>query len=213
MIELRGVTISNGGFTLRGMEFAVPRGAYAVLMGPTGCGKTTLLEAICGLKRVVAGTVGIGGRDVTRLRPSERDIGLVPQDAALFSTMSVRDNIGFALRVRGAPRRDIDARVESLAASLGISHLLARGTAGLSGGEAQRVALGRALAANPAALCLDEPLNALDAETKTEMIALLRSVPRSTGVTVLHVTHDEDEAGRLADVRFRFDKGAIVRQG
>lgn len=211
MIELRGVSIVNGGFTLRDLDLAVPRGAYAVLMGPTGCGKTTLLEAVCGLKRVTAGSVSVGGRDVTRLRPAERGIGLVPQDAALFSTMSVRENIGFALRVRGTPRARIDARVDSLAGSLGITHLLARATSGLSGGEAQRVALGRALAADPVALCLDEPLNALDAGTKADMIDLLRAVQRGTGVTALHVTHDEVEAAKLADLCFRFENGAIRR--
>ena len=170
-----------------------------MLMGGTGQGKTTILEAICGLKQVLGGGVHLMGRDVTRLKPAERGIGYVPQDRALFQTMTVREHLAFALEVRRWNRADIGERVRELAELLGLQPLLDRKPPGLSGGEAQRVALGRALAFRPGVLCLDEPLSALDDDTREEMCALLESVRERTGVTTLHVTHHGGEAGRLAD--------------
>ncbi|MCX5661127.1 MAG: ABC transporter ATP-binding protein [Planctomycetota bacterium] len=210
MIEIQNLSLRNGSFALDGISLAVPAHRFAVLMGATGCGKTTLLEAICGLKTVASGAIHLAGRDVTRLRPAERGVGYVPQDAALFATMSVAENLGFALRVRRWPATEIRQRVDSLAQELGIAHLLDRRPLGLSGGEAQRVALGRALAARPAVLCLDEPLNALDADTRQEMVDLLKRVQASTGVTALHVTHDRAEAKQLGDVLFQFSEGKVT---
>lgn len=209
MIHVEGLCIRAGGFLLDGVSFEVPAGAYAVLMGRTGSGKTTLLEAICGLRRVDAGRVRLGDRDVTDLKPAARGIGYVPQDRALFQTMTVRDHLAFALEIRKEPARAVADRVEELAELLGLRALLARKPQGLSGGEAQRVALGRALAFRPAVLCLDEPLTALDDETKLEMCDLLASVRKRTGVTALHVTHGMEEARRLADKVLVLEKGRV----
>jgi ABC-type sugar transport system ATPase subunit len=211
MIAVRELCLRAGSFALDGVSFTVASGQYAVLMGKTGSGKTTLLEAVCGLKPVRAGSVALLGRDVTRLPPAQRGIGYVPQDLALFPTHTVREHLAFAPSVRGWPRPEIDKRVAELAELLGIGALLGRRPAGLSGGEAQRVALGRALAFRPRVLLLDEPLGALDDETRADLIALLRSVQRLTGVTALHVTHSLDEAKKLAD-RLLLLKNGVVEE-
>jgi ABC-type sugar transport system ATPase subunit len=212
VIRLEDVTIRAGAFSLAGVSLNVPAGRYAVLMGQTGCGKTTLLEAICGLRRLHSGRITLGGRDVTTLKVAQRGIGYVPQDRALFPTMSVREHLAFALTIRKWDRPAIQARVTQLAEMLAIAPLLDRGVTSLSGGEAQRVALGRALAHRPSVLLLDEPLSALDEETRTQMTDLLRSVQSETGVTVLHVTHSAREAERLAQQLFILDKGALREQ-
>jgi ABC-type sugar transport system ATPase subunit len=182
-----------------------------MLMGKTGCGKTTLLEAICGLKRPWQGQVCLMGQEVTRLKPAMRGIGYVPQDGALFPSMSVREHLAFALSVRGWPRDATTKRVKELSGLLGLETLLERRPAGLSGGEAQRVALGRALANYPKTLCLDEPLSALDEESRSEMCDVLLRVREHTGVTVLHVTHSLEEARRLGDIVFLLRNGLIER--
>jgi molybdate/tungstate transport system ATP-binding protein len=199
VIVVDNLSVRLGSFALDGISFEVAEGEYAVLMGKTGSGKTTILEAVCGLRPVAGGRIRLGGIDVTRLKPRQRGIGYVPQDAALFSTMTVREHLGFALVVRKRPHRAVHQRVEELAELLSIEHILDRRPQGLSGGEAQRVSLGRALAFSPGILCLDEPLSALDEATRDEMYALLRTVRAQTGVTVLHVTHSLHEAERLGD--------------
>ncbi len=212
MISLAGITIRQGLFCLHNIALTVPAGRYGVLTGRTGSGKTTILETICGLRRVYAGTVRLLDRDVTRMRPADRGIGYVPQDLALFTAQSVRDHLAFALVVRGRPKAEIDARVRELSSLLGIAHLLDRRPRGLSGGEAQRVALGRALAMHPPVLLLDEPFSALDDETREEMYDLLRIVRAAMPVTILHVTHNRDEAARLGECLFEFRHGRIVRK-
>jgi ABC-type sugar transport system ATPase subunit len=184
-------------------------GEYAVLMGRTGCGKTSLLEAICGLRPVRGGRILCHGVDVTHWDPADRQVGYVPQDLALFPTLSVREHLEFALRVRRMPAAQRQARVSEMAELLGIAALLERGIQGLSGGEAQRVALGRALAFQPAVLLLDEPLSALDEGTRGDMYALLRRLRERTGVTTLHVTHNRDEAEALADRLFVLEDGRL----
>jgi molybdate/tungstate transport system ATP-binding protein len=209
MISVEQLEVRAGAFGLAEISFDVPTGGYAVLMGRTGAGKTTLLETLCGLKRARAGAIRLMGRDVTGLPPAGRGIGYVPQDRALFRTMTVREHLAFAPRLRRWPRAQIDERVAGLASLLGLDQLLDRKPAGLSGGEAQRVALGRALAARPGVLCLDEPLSALDDETRDEMIALLRTVRQQTGVTTLHVTHHHEEAEMLADLVLELKDGRV----
>ena len=209
MIAVDHLTVRVGGFALEDIGFDVPTGEYAVLMGRTGAGKTTLLEALCGLKAVAGGTIRLNGRDVTRLKPAERGIGYVPQDRALFQTMTVREHLAFALTIRKAGRQVIQQSVAELSRLLGIEHLLERRPPGLSGGEAQRVALGRALSARPGVLCLDEPLSALDDETRQEIYELLEHVRQSTRVTILHVTHNLEEAERLADRIFLLRDGKV----
>lgn len=209
MIAVEGLCVRAGAFLLEDIRFEVPEGGYGVLMGRTGCGKTTLLETLCGLRRAEAGRIVLGGRDVTGLPPAERGVGYVPQDRALFSTFTVREHLAFALRLRGRPEAEIERRVAELAGRLGLKGLLDRRPAGLSGGEAQRVALGRALAPAPRILILDEPLTALDEETREEMFALLEDVRRGMGVTTLHVTHSREEALRLGDRLFAMEAGRL----
>ncbi len=209
MIAVDNLSLRAGAFVADGLYLDVPAGQYAVLMGKTGSGKTTLLEAIAGLKAVRSGRVLLGGRDVTRLAPADRGVGYLPQDLALFPTMTVREHLAFAPTVRRWGRADVARRVAELAEFLGIIPLLERLPARLSGGEAQRVALGRALSFRPRVLLLDEPLSALDDETRQEMYAVLRDVQRRTGVTALHVTHNLSEARALADVLFRLKDGKI----
>jgi molybdate/tungstate transport system ATP-binding protein len=199
MIDIENLHARAGDFALRDISLSVPRGSYSVLMGKTGSGKTTVLECVCGLRPIVSGSVRLAGRDVTALRPAARGVGYVPQDGALFPTMTVRRHLGFALEIRRRPRRDIEARVKNLADWLGIAHLLDRKPPGLSGGEQQRVALGRALSFGPAVLLLDEPFSALDDETRDEMYAVIESLRDRSPFTALHVTHNRAEASRLGD--------------
>lgn len=209
MIELREVCIQAGQFELKDVSFQVAAGEYAVLMGRTGRGKTTILESVCGLRSVQSGRVLIHETDVTNWSPADREIGYVPQDLALFPHHTVRQHLEFALRLRRytvARRRE---RVEQLAGELGIEHLLQRSIRGLSGGESQRVALGRALSFRPSILLLDEPLSALDESTRQEMQQLLKQIKLRSGVTILHVTHSREEAAALADRQLSLDDGRI----
>jgi len=199
VISVENLSLRVGAFRLKNVSFEIGQGEYGILMGRTGCGKTTVLESICGLRSIVGGRILLMGRDVTYRKPAERCIGFVPQEGALFPTMNVRDHLAFALTVRKWKRGTIDDRVEELSNLLGIAGLLKRMPAGLSGGERQRVALGRALAPRPGVLCLDEPLSALDEQTREEMYSLLKSVRDATGVTTLHITHSRSEALRLGD--------------
>jgi molybdate/tungstate transport system ATP-binding protein len=209
MISLCDLAITQGAFSLHGVSLEIATGQYAVLMGKTGSGKTTLLEAICGLRPQTAGRVVLAGRDVTHWKPAARGVGYVPQDASLFSTLSLRDHLAFALVVRRWSRAAIQRRVAELAQLLGLERLLDRRPQGLSGGEAQRVALGRALAMRPSVLLFDEPLSALDDDTRGEMYQLLRAVRQQTAVTVLHVTHNRAEAQCLADRMFELRDGVV----
>ncbi|MBM4000543.1 MAG: ATP-binding cassette domain-containing protein [Planctomycetes bacterium] len=211
MIELRNVTIQSGGFRLRDVHVVIPTGTYSVLMGGTGQGKTTILEAICGLRKVAKGEVFLQGADVTRWKPARRGVGYVPQDLALFPSMTVREHFEFALRLRRVSRVERARRVAELADVLGVERLLERSIRGLSGGESQRVALGRALSFSPRVLLLDEPLNALDESTRDRLCDLLERIQRSEELTVLHVTHSRDEARRLAG-RLLVIEGHQVRE-
>jgi ABC-type sugar transport system ATPase subunit len=203
MIEVQGLTVRQGAFTLPEVSFRIEGGQYAVLMGKSGSGKTTILEAICGLRRIAGGKIRIDDVDVTDWSPADRNVGYMPQDLALFPTLNVRENLEFALGIRWISLKERDKKIAFLANMLGLDHLLKRRVQGLSGGEAQRVALGRALSFDPSALLLDEPLSALDAATRTASQKLLKDINRQTGVTVLHVTHSQDEADALADVCIR----------
>ena len=212
MIEVQGLELRQGSFHFSKISFSIASGKYAVLMGRTGVGKTSLVEAVCGLRPLNAGTIRLCGADVTNSTPGERGVGYVPQDRALFNTMTVCEHLGFALAIRRWPKEEVAQRVKELAGLLGLQRLLERKPFDLSGGEAQRVALGRALAARPSVLCLDEPLSALDDQTREEMYLLLDAVQQTTGVTTLHVTHHRAEAERLGDVILLLKDGAIQCQ-
>ncbi|MEN9555755.1 MAG: Sulfate/thiosulfate import ATP-binding protein CysA [Planctomycetota bacterium] len=205
MIELQNVTLRIGSWQIRDLSFQVKGGEYAVLMGRTGIGKTSILESICGLRRVAAGRILIQSVDVTSWSPADRKVGYMPQDLALFPTMTVRQHLEFAPRIRGLAGKTIRERIAQLAERLEISPLLDRGIRGLSGGESQRVALGRALAAEPLVLLLDEPLSALDESTRIAAQKLLKRLNQEMGITVLHITHSREEAAALADTCLELD--------
>jgi len=210
MIQLEQLTWKVSGRTiLESVSVAIPANTYAVLMGSTGCGKTTLLEILCGLRQPTSGRVLLDGVDVTDLEPRERGIGYVPQDLALFPGLRVREQIGFAPKLRGLPSADIESRVNLLAEQFGIAHLLNRLPDMLSGGEKQRVALARALAAQPKLLLLDEPLSALDESMRAEAVALLQRVQQEHSLTVLHVTHSSSEAAALGTLHLRMVAGRL----
>jgi multiple sugar transport system ATP-binding protein len=182
-------------------------GEFMVLVGPSGCGKSTLLRVIAGLEKVSAGTVSIGGQDVTTADPPDRDIAMVFQSYALYPHMTVRQNLAFGLRQRRAPREEIDRRVTEMARMLGLEELMARKPAALSGGQRQRVAIGRALVREPRAFLLDEPLSNLDAKLRTSMRSELARLHERLGVTTVYVTHDQIEAMTLGE------RVAVLRDG
>lgn len=214
MIRLEHIQWRATAFGLDDISFTVPAGRYAVLMGKTGTGKTTLLEIICGLRTPVQGAVWLGERDVTKDVPGDRGLGYVPQDGALFPTMKVWDQIAFGLMRRCKDRRAEGPRirrvVDDLAQEIGIAHLLERKPQGLSGGEKQRVALARALALRPKVLLLDEPLASVDEDTQDDLIALLKRTQREHAITVLHVTHSRREAAALGETRLRLENGKVL---
>jgi len=210
MIRVEGLLIRAGGFQLGPICFELSHGEYGVLMGKTGSGKTTLLESLCGLRPLEKGAVKLATKDITNIRPAERGIGYVPQDGALFPKMTVWENLAFPLVIRKWSKNQIAERTAEIATMLEINTLLARYPARLSGGEIQRVALGRALSFQPQLLLLDEPLSALDELTRRAMNQVLKSIQAKTGVTTLHVTHNREEAEYLGDVLFQLQNGQIV---
>lgn len=209
MIQVDNLHIEQGAFVLEDISFTVPTGGYAVMTGKSGSGKTTILEAVCGLRRLKQGRIQLGDQDVTDLRPAERMIGYAPQDGALFPNYRVGEQLAFAMIVRKLDARSIAERVEEIADLLGIDHLLNRYPDNLSGGEKQRVSLGRILALKPRALCLDEPLSALDTDTHEEICHLLRTTIKQQRITTLHITHNKAEADMLADTAFHLKDGRV----
>ena len=199
MIVGSSIHIEQGNFKLKDLSFSIETGEYACLIGQTGTGKTTILEAICGLKSVKGGVFNLDGKDITNLKPSERHVGFVPQDGALFETMTVSENISFALKIRKWSHADRVKRAEELADLLSIGHLLGRKPENLSGGEKQRVALGRALSFYPKIICLDEPMSALDDQTKMDLYGLINDIRKELTLTALHITHNIEEVEQLAD--------------
>jgi len=213
MIRTEQLSFRIGDFQLRSFSLEVARGAYFVLLGPPGSGKTIFLECLCGLRRIGSGRVFIDGRDVTGLEPRARGIGYVPQDYALFPHLSVERNIAFGLRARRHSFDEIGARVTQTAEMLGISRLLKRNVTGLSGGEKQRTALARALIMEPKVLLLDEPVCALDESTRQSVCALLHRVQHKLGLTVIHVSHNLEEAFSVADRAAILNEGALQQVG
>jgi len=208
-IELEGVTkvFSGGVAAVDDVTLTVEDGEFLALVGPSGCGKSTLLRAVAGLEDVSSGRIVIGGRDVTDLAPRHRDIAMVFQSYALYPHMSVRQNLGYGLRVRRASKAEIRSRVDEVAELLGLSELLERRPAQLSGGQRQRVAMGRAIVRQPLAFLMDEPLSNLDAKLRVGMRASLAQLHQRLGVTTIYVTHDQVEAMTLGQ------RVAVMRDG
>jgi putative spermidine/putrescine transport system ATP-binding protein len=188
-------------------------GEFIALLGASGCGKTTLLRAICGFVPVAAGSIAVGGRDITRLPPDKRNIAMVFQSYALWPHMTVAQNIGYGLRVRGVGRSEIARRIAELLAMLRLEGLGERKVAALSGGQRQRVALGRALAVDPQILLLDEPLSNLDARIREEVRHEIKTLQQTLGITTVHVTHDRQEAMVMADRIAILDAGRVAQIG
>lgn len=212
-LKLREVHTTAGGFHLGDISLELAPGEYFVLLGPTGAGKTTLLETIASLRPLQRGEIRLGPTPLHLLPPEKRPCGFVYQDYALFPHLNVRQNIAFGLRVRRLPARQITQWVEEVATLLGITHLLKRRLAGLSGGKRQRVALARVLVLQPQVLLLDEPLSALDTATREELGPKLRQVHEVSGCLTIHVTHDFAEARYLADRVGIIDQGRLLQAG
>ena len=196
---------------LRRVDIHVAPGEFLILVGPSGCGKSTLLNIIAGLDDPTEGEVRIGGKNVVGMPPRDRDIAMVFQSYALYPTMSVADNIGFALEMRKMPKAERQKRIDEVAAMLQISHLLDRRPSQLSGGQRQRVAMGRALARQPQLFLSDEPLSNLDAKLRVEMRAEIKRLHQASGITSVYVTHDQVEAMTLGS-RIAVMKGGVVQQ-
>ncbi|SDX47901.1 putative spermidine/putrescine transport system ATP-binding protein [Albimonas donghaensis] len=211
-LSLEDLTLAYGGsVAVDRLNLAIRQGELIALLGPSGCGKTTTMRAIAGLLAPRSGTIRLDGKDITRVAPSRREVGLVFQSYALFPHLSVFENVAFGLRLRKEP--DLAARVAEGLATVGLSDFADRAPAALSGGQQQRVALARSLVMNPKVLLLDEPLSNLDARLRLEMRMELQRVQRETGVTMVFVTHDQAEALALADRIVVMRGGAIEQVG
>ena len=211
MLEIQNLSIRLGEFSLHDVTLTVQKGQYLCLAGPTGAGKTILLECIAGLHRPDHGLIRLHGHDVTSLPPEARCIGYVPQDYALFPHMTVFENIAYGLRERGLLKDEIAYKVRNAAETMQIAPLLDRSILHLSGGERQRTALARALVLNCELLILDESLSALDVITSKELSLQLADLHRRLGLTVIHVTHDFDEAFCLATHLGICDAGRLLQ--
>lgn len=213
-LELSNVVKCYGAHTpVDGISMTVGDGELAVVVGPSGCGKTTTLRLIAGLEDVSEGTIRLGQEIINHIPPRQRDVAVVFQNYSLYQHMSVSDNLGFGLKVRRTPKDEIKAKVEAIAEILQIQHLLNRNAAKLSGGEKQRVAIGRALVRNPRLFLLDEPLSNLDAKLRVEMRAEIKKIHREFKTTSLYVTHDQAEAMSLADRLIVMSQGRIIQEG
>lgn len=195
------------------VDLDVSQGEFISLLGPSGCGKTTILRMIAGFEVPTSGRIIVGGRDVTRLHPNQRKIGMVFQSYALFPNMNVSANIGFGLRVAGESRDAIAERVQAMLELIGLKGYEKRYPFELSGGQQQRVALARALAARPDMLLLDEPLSALDAKIRVSLRQEIKSIQRELGITTVFVTHDQEEALSISDRVVVMNAGRIEQVG
>jgi multiple sugar transport system ATP-binding protein len=201
----------DGTEAVSGLDLEIDDGEFVVFVGPSGCGKTSALRMIAGLEAITAGTVRIGGAVVNALPPKDRDVAMVFQNYALYPHMSAYDNMGFALKMRGVGKNEIDLRVRNAARALGLSEVLKKKPRTLSGGQRQRVAMGRAIVREPQAFLMDEPLSNLDAKLRVEMRAEIARIQRDLGVTTIYVTHDQTEAMTMGD-RVAVMRGGLLQQ-
>ncbi len=198
---------------VHGIDLDIAHGEFVALVGPSGCGKSTTLRMIAGLEEISGGTIEIGGRVVNGLPPRSRNISMVFQNYALYPHMSVRENLGFGLKIAGRSASEITARVAEASSILGLDALLDRLPANLSGGQRQRVAMGRAIVRNPDVFLFDEPLSNLDAKLRVQMRVEIKRLHQKVGTTVVYVTHDQIEAMTLADRIVVMRDGRIEQVG
>ena len=213
MIQVKNLSVDIGDFALRDINLSVETGEYFIILGPTGAGKTVLLESIAGLYPIKSGQIWLRGKEVTRFEPEKRNISIVYQDHVLFPHLSVAENIIFGLKLRRQSRQQLGETLDWLSDLLDIAHLLGRRPGTLSGGERQKVALARALSVRPELLLLDEPLSALDPETREGVQKELRRLHDRLKVTTIHVTHDFEEAIALGDRIAVLGEGHIKQVG
>jgi multiple sugar transport system ATP-binding protein len=213
-VLVRGVTKRFGSTrVIRGVDVRIEDGEFTVLVGPSGCGKTTLLRMIAGVEEITEGEILIAGRVVNRVAPKERDIAMVFQNYALYPHMTVRENMGFSLRLAGIQRAAVEQRVGQAAEILGLGELLDRYPRQLSGGQRQRVAMGRAIVRKPQVFLFDEPLSNLDAKLRVQMRTEIRQLHQRLGTTSIYVTHDQIEAMAMADNIVVMRDGAVEQTG
>ena len=199
-LKIENLQVDLKEFRLKGISFSLNKGEYLTIIGPTGAGKTILLESIIGFHEPLAGKITLAGKDITKNLPEERRMGIVYQDYALLPHFTIRNNIEYGLTKKfGKGNPSIPERVEKLSEALNISHLLERKPGTLSGGEQQRSAIARALAVEPQVLLMDEPLSALDPQTRKRTRRLLKKIISEAGITVIHITHDMEDAWVFAD--------------
>ena len=200
---------------LRDVSMTIPDGSFVVLLGPTGAGKTTTLRMVSGLDKPDRGRISIGGHDMTGMTPAQRDVAMVFQQYSLYPHLTVRQNLEFPLKspILRTPRAEIDRKVAEVAEVLQISHKLDNKATALSGGEMQRVSIGRALVRNPQVYLMDEPLSSLDAKLRSDLRIELKSIQAESGATLLYVTHDQIEAMTMATHVGVLDKGRLVQFG
>ncbi len=213
MIRVENLSNKWGEFELKKVSLEVKKGEYFVILGPTGAGKTLLLELIVGLYIPNEGKILIDGKDITYDVPEKRNLGFLYQDYSLFPHFSVKKNIEYGMKLRKVPKNEIDEKIKELSKMFKIQNLMDRDVMTLSGGEQQRVALARALAINPQVLLLDEPFSALDENTKAKLISDMKDLHRKEGITFIHVTHSQEEAILLADRIGIMMNGTIVQVG
>ncbi len=213
-VQIENVRKSYGAVPiLHGVSVDIDDGEFVILVGPSGCGKSTLLRMIAGLETITAGQIKIGDRVVNNLEPKERDIAMVFQNYALYPQMTVAQNMGFALEMRGVGRADIRKKVEEAAAILGLQPLLERKPAQLSGGQRQRVAMGRAIVRDPKVFLFDEPLSNLDAKLRVQRRAEIKALQQRLSTTTVYVTHDQIEAMTMADKIVVMQSGRVEQIG
>jgi molybdate/tungstate transport system ATP-binding protein len=212
-LQIKDLSLKAGSFQIDVADLEINTGEYFVMMGPTGSGKSLLLKAICGLHRIEKGTITIAGKDVTELPPKDRKLGYVPQNSNLFPNLDVRHNILFPFDVRGIPRSQSKEKVSEIAEMLHLEELLERQTIHLSGGERQKVALARALAAEPDILLLDEPVSAVDEPTRREICSDLLTVQSNLKLSTIHVCHSLEEAKSVSDRVGIMSKGKLCTTG
>ena len=214
MLTVEDLTVRFDGVSaVEDVTFDLPSGQVLAVLGPSGCGKSTLLRAVAGLERLSAGSVHLDGRDLAGVPPHSRGFALMFQDGQLFAHQSVAGNVGYPMRLRRRPRREVAARVEELLELVGLPGQGPRRPAELSGGERQRVALARSLAADPRLLLLDEPLSALDRDLRERLASDLRRILTASGTTALLVTHDHDEVWTVADRVAVMQAGRLLQSG